>query len=223
MPEKLPTIRVRRQVDPGRPDRASAAARGYDRRWRRWRLMYLRRNPMCEAVGCDQPAGEVDHIAPLACGGTGEEENLQALCRTHHNRKTMTESSGCPRLRIVYGPPGSGKSSFVAGKRQSHELVIDTDGLANTIFGTRWFELAPDARAIVLHVRRELMRAARAFAGKVWLVAVNTGDGTQICTWHESIPCLLSREDCRKQIMRDSRRSSAEKVHDLELLDSPLG
>lgn len=76
--------------------RESAAKRGYDRRWQRLRLAYLRAHPLCvecQAEHRTTPATEVDHITPLRWGGTHDWSNLQALCKPHHSRKTMTEAA----------------------------------------------------------------------------------------------------------------------------------
>lgn len=37
------------------------------------------------------PANVVDHIKPLAEGGTDADDNLQALCKRHHDEKTREE------------------------------------------------------------------------------------------------------------------------------------
>lgn len=85
----------RRRAD-GR--RGSASARGYDGTWRKVRLMKLRQNPICETEGCGQMASEVDHIVPMAQGGQRlDMENLQALCKPCHSRKTVTEDGGFGR------------------------------------------------------------------------------------------------------------------------------
>jgi 5-methylcytosine-specific restriction protein A len=78
--------------------RGSAASRGYGRKWRKIRLMYLRRHPLCEDPygvhaehGETVPATEVDHQTPLREGGSHRVDNLQALCRACHSRKTAIE------------------------------------------------------------------------------------------------------------------------------------
>lgn len=63
------------------------------RRWRRLRLIYLRANPLC--VECEKhkelvPATEVHHIIDVVRGGSDAEENLEALCKSCHSRKTAT-------------------------------------------------------------------------------------------------------------------------------------
>lgn len=49
---------------------------------------------MCKAQGTLVRATVVDHIKPLARGGTHDKGNLQALCVTCHNRKTATLDGG---------------------------------------------------------------------------------------------------------------------------------
>lgn len=78
-------------------ERGTAAQRGYNARWRRIRLMQLRKHPLCIhclSAGRTTPATEVDHIRPLADGGTHAFNNLQSLCHACHSRKTATQSLG---------------------------------------------------------------------------------------------------------------------------------
>ena len=83
-----------RRTDERRP---SAARRGYDRDWRRLRRMILAERPlcvMCLAEGRVTPATDVDHIVPLAEGGTNDPANLRPLCRMHHARRHLREGKG---------------------------------------------------------------------------------------------------------------------------------
>lgn len=76
-------------------ERGSSAARGYGARWRRLRLLFLARNPLCvdpfgihTAIHQVVAATDVDHIQPIERGGSHAWGNLQALCHSCHSRKT---------------------------------------------------------------------------------------------------------------------------------------
>jgi 5-methylcytosine-specific restriction protein A len=51
---------------------------GSTRQWRKTRAAILNAMPNCAA--CGRPAEHVDHIQPIARGGTNHPGNLQALC-----------------------------------------------------------------------------------------------------------------------------------------------
>lgn len=79
--------------------RASAAARGYDSRWKKARDGYLAKHPLCvhcEREGRVEAARVVDHIVPHK-GDTAlfwDSANWQPLCKRHHDIKTATEDGG---------------------------------------------------------------------------------------------------------------------------------
>jgi 5-methylcytosine-specific restriction protein A len=50
-------------------------------------------------------ADEVDHIVPMANGGTDDDQNLEAICTGCHKVKTQKES-GSYRERQAIGPDG---------------------------------------------------------------------------------------------------------------------
>jgi 5-methylcytosine-specific restriction protein A len=79
-------------------ERGSAASRGYDSRWQRARIVYLKQNPLC--IECQKdgrltPATVVDH--KIAHKGNYElfwdVSNWQVLCAYHHNLKTAREDN----------------------------------------------------------------------------------------------------------------------------------
>ena len=57
--------------------------------WNKCRTAVLRRDRhICQL--CDARAGvEVDHIIPIALGGTGDLDNLRTLCRACHAEETV--------------------------------------------------------------------------------------------------------------------------------------
>jgi 5-methylcytosine-specific restriction enzyme A len=75
------------RVDAQRP---GARQRGYTGQWERRRATFLKKHRWC--VICGEPAEQVDHIVPVAVGGSmWDEANWQPLCRHHHSAKTMGE------------------------------------------------------------------------------------------------------------------------------------
>ncbi len=79
-----------------RGDRASAGSRGYNSKWRAARSRYLNAHPLC--VRCKKEnvltkATVVDHIKPHRGNPIlfWDECNWQPLCKSCHDKKTMTE------------------------------------------------------------------------------------------------------------------------------------
>lgn len=94
VPHKPPTHKpARASLSDGRQ---SAAARGYDARWRRLRLCVLRARPLCQHCH-REAAAHVDHVLALAKGGSDDEGNLEALCHGCHSRKTVLCDGGFGR------------------------------------------------------------------------------------------------------------------------------
>ena len=72
-------------------ERGTAAERGYDHKWRMTRASYLKRHPLCH--DCQEHhdykmASEVHHIIKVRDGGRNYNENLMALCKSCHSRRT---------------------------------------------------------------------------------------------------------------------------------------
>jgi 5-methylcytosine-specific restriction protein A len=92
------------------PQRAKTNERGYTWKWRKAREAYLRQHPLC--VMCERddhqltPASVVDHVVPHKGDMVlfWDPNNWQALCKTHHDRKTATGDGGFGR---VPAPPGA--------------------------------------------------------------------------------------------------------------------
>jgi 5-methylcytosine-specific restriction protein A len=79
--------------------RLKTAERGYGGRWQRYRLLFLRENPLC--VEClktetTTEATVVDHIRPHKGDYDlfWSSENHQAMCKRCHDVKTATEDGG---------------------------------------------------------------------------------------------------------------------------------
>lgn len=89
----------------------SSTRDGYSYRWQKARARYLLAHPLC--VRCEPAritlATVVDHIVPHKGNEVlfWDETNWQALCKRHHDLKTLTEDRGRKRRqRPVIGLDG---------------------------------------------------------------------------------------------------------------------
>lgn len=68
------------------------------RRWKRERLRFIERNPLCVECrkhGRTTEANVVDHIKPYRQGGDfWDQSNWQSLCSSCHNKKSARERHG---------------------------------------------------------------------------------------------------------------------------------
>jgi len=123
MANRLPTLGPRRltcaqrgarQIKGSAPlrekdrERGNSAARGYDRRWRKARDLWLAQNPLCvecEKRGNYTPATLVDHITPVQSAFDPlfyDCQNFQSLCRACHQQKTFADrAAGLTRKPVV--------------------------------------------------------------------------------------------------------------------------
>ena len=91
--------------------RGTASSRGYDSRWNKARLGFLRKHPLCaerERNGRVTAANEVDHIVPHLgdMAAFWVRENWQPLCKSCHSAKTARENRGFGNLARATGSGG---------------------------------------------------------------------------------------------------------------------
>lgn len=68
------------------------------KRWRRLRQLQLNTEPLCRE--CGAPGRVVDHIQQISRGGERyDQDNLQTLCDSCHNKKRLEESKREIKLR----------------------------------------------------------------------------------------------------------------------------
>ncbi len=81
--------------------------------WKRIRRQVLDRD-LNTCAYCNDVATEVDHIIPVARGGSDDEWNLQALCRYHNRSKGTKDSPG----RLTASPqPKAARTPFFGSPR----------------------------------------------------------------------------------------------------------
>lgn len=88
MAKRTPRVNLMMRVGNTNEPRASAARRGYGRRWRRIRDRYLAKHPFCETDECGDLGVDVHHKVPKRLGGSDEDSNLMTQCKRHHSQKT---------------------------------------------------------------------------------------------------------------------------------------
>lgn len=59
--------------------------KGSTREWRKTRARILKASPTC--AYCGEPATEIDHLVPVAKGGTDHLDNLVSACRSCNRSK----------------------------------------------------------------------------------------------------------------------------------------
>lgn len=175
----------------------SATERGYGYEWQKLRNAVMAEQGYhcqeCKKSGVISRAREVDHIIPKSQGGTDDVDNLAALCIACHSAKSQRESGGArayvlpkrmPRPRkplyVVCGPPGAGKSTYVAQNADKHDMVLDLDALAEEIHKRPLHELDRATRNALLEERNDrLIRFAEGntIHRRCWLIATA---GTQL-------------------------------------------
>lgn len=88
--------------------KTSRHARGYGTTWDKLRAAVLKRDlhlcQHCLKQGRGKTGTHVDHIKPKAKGGTDALSNLQVLCRSCHDAKTLADKGIKPRL--TFGADG---------------------------------------------------------------------------------------------------------------------
>lgn len=71
--------------------RGNSTERGYDRRWRKRRAMFLRAHPLCAQCLEENrvtTATDVHHVIARRNGGSDDDGNLMSLCKSHHSQIT---------------------------------------------------------------------------------------------------------------------------------------
>lgn len=166
-----------------KPPAIGAKARKYPKSWDRLSTATRLEEPLCRmclALGKSTPADCVDHIVPKAEGGSiHDPSNLQPLCRRHHDQKTVRDNArGIGRgpyastIRVVTGPPGSGKSTFVRERRAPGDLVFDWDSVASTLFDVPCWGSQREHAEVLRRVRAAILAAAAEgwVGGTTWVI-----------------------------------------------------
>lgn len=194
----------------------------------------LSQQPLCVACLAMSPARytaavEIDHIIPLHRGGPDAAHNRQPLCKSCHADKTLRDGSGMRaeqsthgaaypewleparcELTIVCGPPGSGRTTYVAEHARPGDDVIDLDVIKAEVAGMPIYRSGSEWIGPALRERNNRLGAlARRTSPAAWLIVggdANTREWWQRLKPAQTIVLRTSEAECVKRIMADARR-----------------
>ena len=200
------------------------------------RQYWFSRHPLCvhcEEMGKTTLAEELDHVVPLHKDGPDDLSNVQGLCNACHQAKSAAEFSEWWRdnpgqeirpspfpewlkpaicaLTIVFGPPGSGKTTYVQENKKPGDVVIDIDQIRSGLHGLPLYQDKPDDYLDVRRQRNRMLVNLSRDDTDAWLIV--TGTGKLERQWWESklrprrVHVLRTPpEVCVNRINADARR-----------------
>lgn len=134
----------------------------------------------CGRVVASSKALIADHVIELTPENVQDKtvalnpENVQLLCMDCHNAKHKRFGHACQRVVLVYGPPCSGKSTWVAQQMVRGDLVVDMDFLYHAVSGCCMYD-KPDALSMVVYrIRDNVLDSIKTRLGK-WQTAYVVG------------------------------------------------
>jgi hypothetical protein len=209
---------------------------GVEQRKRRLRSEPLCRE--CRANGRVTAATSIDHIKPLAFGGTDTDDNIQALCTDCHAFKTAAEEaatggaanhpdwlkpSAIP-LTILCGPPCSGKTTYIQERAGPGDMVIDLDGIMMRLDPSyrHWSGmLTQDLFNKAIRVRNSLLGSLdRRDRGQAWFI-VSAPTKAERDWWHrklggEMILLHPGADECKRRALQRGTPDAARGVDEWE-------
>jgi HK97 family phage prohead protease len=117
-----------------------------------------------------------------------------------------------PKVFVVHGPPASGKTSYVFGKKGESDVVFDFDRVMSAISGLPLHQKVDSLTTYCLDIRTLILKKAISGsenAGKTWIIATNVSDDlrrqlSDIPTEYVHIDTPM--DECMKRVKEDPDR-----------------
>lgn len=139
---------------------------------------------MLRMPGCTKIATTKDHVVPYSHGGDDSIENFRPACRSCNSKRgnRVFGTGNGATVKVVIGPPASGKTTHILEQAAGHDIVIDLDAIARALMPLP----LEQSHAYPAHVRHVAIGARKAAIDRatrlrervtVWLIhAVPTPD-----------------------------------------------
>lgn len=192
-------------------------------RWRKLRMFQLRRHPLCNV--CGGAASTVDHIIPIEQGGDPWDiNNLQTICFQCHQEKRAREAQMAAKgqlskdipsdITLVYGPPASGKTTYVRNRASYGDIILSLDRMFISLTGLPKYEkpdaILPYAQAAYDAVSAMLCKTTYG-VGHVWIIGnypkKESREMVVSALGADAVLCSASPEECKRRIRKDDTRA----------------
>jgi len=193
---------------------------------------------VCEEQGKVSVGEELDHVIPLSEGGQDDDTNLQTLCRWHHDAKTALEQARAAyretqghvaaqnfpewighatcALTVVFGPPGSGKSTYVRERAKPGDYIIDLDEIVAEISQLPIYQADPSWLNVAIRERNRRLQALGTMhpTDRAWFMTGGAGRARRqwwvdLLNPAQTVLLDTPQDECLRRINADVRRVNA--------------